>query len=39
MSIASDDKYKEADNDIYYHYLNAFLLNAPYSSQWYQCLK
>ena len=26
MSLASDEKYKEPNNDIYYYYLNEFLL-------------
>lgn len=26
LSTASGDRYKEADNDTYYYYLNAFLL-------------
>lgn len=26
MSLASDEKYKEPNNDIFYYYLNEFLL-------------
>lgn len=26
MSLTSDDNYKEPNNDIYYYYLNDFLL-------------